>query len=221
MAETYHPRGVLVNGYAVQEHPLYYVWADMKARCTDPKQKSYKNYGGRGIKYCARWKHFINFASDMFPSFFNGALLERKDNNKGYSPINCTWATPSQQCHNRRKFSNNTTGHTGIVKQKRGYGARYDDKNKRFDLGNFDTIEEAIKARNKFIQLYSVGDERCKTMLSKGNADRRLRLDSTTGIKGITRSACGYMVRKHVNGRRVYLGVAKTLVAARKLLEAA
>src|SRR5205085_10373700 len=33
-------------------HPLYGTWNSMLSRCENPKNKSYVNYGGRGIAVC-------------------------------------------------------------------------------------------------------------------------------------------------------------------------
>lgn len=215
--ETYHPRGVLVHGYRVGEHPLYSIWAGMKDRCRNPQTPAYQYYGARGIDYCDRWKNFANFAEDMYPRP-TGTSLERKDNNKGYCPENCVWATPGQQMRNRRLFKNSQTGLTGIIPIVRGFQARYDDNGIRYDLGNFDTIEEAVVQRNIFIDLYSANDPKFHEMLSKGNDDRRLRRDSSTGVKGISVHEQGYIVRRTINGVREYLGFSKTFDKALDLL---
>lgn len=219
--ETYHPRGVLVHGYKVGEHPLYPAWSGMKERCNNPLNPAYVNYGGRGITYCESWKDFVNFAGDMWPKP-PGTSLERKDNNLGYSPDNCVWATDTEQARNRRLFKNNQTGGTGIVAIKSGFNARYDDNLIRYDLGNFNTIEEAIKHRDKFIQLYEENDPSFCEMLSKGNLDRRLRRDSKTGVRGISVHKQGFIVRKTViSGERRYLGFSKTFEGAVEILRGA
>jgi len=86
------------------KHELFVTWKDMNSRCYYPKAQYYKNYGGRGIKVCDRWRNKINglenFINDMGDRP-KGYSLDRKDNNKDYSPRNCRWATNTQQCRNR------------------------------------------------------------------------------------------------------------------------
>lgn len=77
----------------------YRIWAGMKNRCLNPKNKDFKHYGGRGITVCDQWMTFSNFFADMGER--PGKLtLDRIDGAKGYEPDNCRWATMKQQRQN-------------------------------------------------------------------------------------------------------------------------
>jgi hypothetical protein len=73
----------------------------MMARCYNPRDPAYRNYGGRGISVCERWHSFVNFFADMSerPS---GKSLDRINNDGNYEPSNCGWATRTEQSRNRR-----------------------------------------------------------------------------------------------------------------------
>lgn len=93
--------------------PTYHSWASMVARCTNNKIRNWLDYGGRGITVCERWMKFENFLADMGEKPA-GRSLDRIDNNKGYSPENCRWATDIEQARNKR--SNNLITYNGVTK---------------------------------------------------------------------------------------------------------
>lgn len=82
---------------------VYAVWAAMKKRCCNPTDPNYFRYGGRGITVCERWKEsFADFLADMGeppPKH----VLDRSDNNAGYSPDNCKWVTCKESMRNTRQ----------------------------------------------------------------------------------------------------------------------
>lgn len=79
----------------------YISWKSMISRCTNIKNKSFSNYGARGISVCERWMCFDNFLHDMGERPRN-KTIDRIDNNKGYFKENCRWRTMSEQHVNKR-----------------------------------------------------------------------------------------------------------------------
>lgn len=79
---------------------VYTIWSSMLNRCNNKNNSAYKNYGGRGINVCDRWLKFENFLQDMGEPKSNESI-DRIDNNKGYFPENCRWATAKIQNRNK------------------------------------------------------------------------------------------------------------------------
>jgi hypothetical protein len=206
----YHKRYRPVHDFMASEHPLYPMWCNMKSRCYNVDDVNYSRYGGRGISICARWDlSFEAFALDMgFPPT-SAHTLDRRDNDKGYSPENCRWATCGEQMRNRRMFKTNSTGAVGVVKVGKRFTARYDFDEVRYHLGRFDSVDAASTYRDKFITLFHIDRDAALLM-----TERRARYDSSTGIKGISKHVEGYVVRKTINKIRVYLGFRKTFEEA-------
>jgi hypothetical protein len=146
------------NGYG--GHPLNIVWHGMLYRCYKPEHKQYKNYGARGIFVCDEWRN-------SFDTFFNWSLnngwseglqIDRINNNDGYCPENCRFVSREINSRNTRKMKNNKSGYTGINLNKANntYTSIVYADGINVCLGSFNTIEEALTARNEFIQQYKL-----------------------------------------------------------------
>jgi hypothetical protein len=87
--------------HGMSRAPEYRVWKNMIARCENTNRDFYKRYGGRGISVCAKWRRsFPAFMADMGPRPTLKHSIDRIDNDRGYTPKNCQWATNEEQGQN-------------------------------------------------------------------------------------------------------------------------
>ena len=88
--------------HGLTKTPLYTAWRNMKSRCSNPRLPNYSNYGGRGIKVCARWLNsFESFKEDMGEGYKPSLSIDRKNNNGNYTKRNCRWVDLETQNMNK------------------------------------------------------------------------------------------------------------------------
>ena len=141
--------------HGLRNHRMYKTWECMKNRCYNPNFKQYLDYGGRGITVCEEWLDIKNFVEwvENDSDWSEGLTLDRIDNNKGYTPENCTFSTRNIQSINQRPQSNNTSGYVGVTwdKNKGKWSARVQIFKRGKHIGYYLSKEEAVQARDNYI----------------------------------------------------------------------
>lgn len=147
----------------------YVAWRRMIDRCGNPKRSEYADYGGRGIAVCLRWQSFENFFADMGCRPSPKHSLDRRDNDRGYEPGNCRWATAIEQQNNRRSNSlAEFDGRTQTLAQwEREFGLTEGSLCRRLHQGW--PIERALMTPNK-------GARRRRAVALRDEDERRVRV---------------------------------------------
>lgn len=124
------------------------VHQNMKARCDNPQHPQYKDYGGRGIRYCDKWKSLVGFKEDMYESYKEGLSIDRIEVDGDYEKDNCRWTTMGVQGHNKRKMKGCEFPYKGIHYNPNftRYVATISHKRRGCYLATFDELEHAAKA---------------------------------------------------------------------------
>lgn len=136
---------------------IYSVWSALVNRCTNPKDRNFAHYGGRGIDIEPSWKKFEAFYTDVGDPPFAGATLDRRDNNGNYTKDNCRWVTQKEQARNTRSNRSITfLGRTQLLVDwcqelecgKSSIYYRVKDKNMTFEEALSDVYARACSKKN-------------------------------------------------------------------------
>lgn len=127
------------------DHPLHYIWRNMRQRCNNEHDRYWDRYGGRGISVCTEWDNFENFYKWSIDNGYERSLtIDRVDNDGNYCPENCRWVDNFAQANNRsttRKIECAGEIHS-IMEWSKIFGIKYSTLYARIRAGNMDDFEQ-------------------------------------------------------------------------------
>ena len=148
--------------HGLSNHKVYRAWTNIVYRCTNKKDKYFKDYGERGITVCNEWKNdFMSFYNWSIENGYKDNLsIDRIDNDGNYEPGNCRWTDNFTQAQNKRPLSiKNTSGYKGAFFKQRS--DRYKKRNvwecnivvnnKQIYIGIYDTAKQCGQAYNDYV----------------------------------------------------------------------
>jgi len=133
---------------------LFGIWQHMNQRCNNPKSHAYSEYGGRGITVCKEWADYSTFKKWSIENGYTDELsIDRIDNDMGYYPENCRWATKSTQQRNTRSHKKSSSIYKGVsfIQKDNSYQVAIYVEGKHYYLGRYKSEIEAAKTYNDFI----------------------------------------------------------------------
>ena len=151
----------LLVTHGLRNHRLYSLWRSMKKRCYNENSPFFKNYGGRGIIVCKRWKnYFKNFYDDLIEDYNKHVTkhgerettLDRIDVNGNYNKRNCKFSTRKEQDNNKRNtiFANIENIKTGKT-FKNVKLSEFCEKNKLNRSGVYYALNNGVLYKNEWV----------------------------------------------------------------------
>jgi len=142
--------GVTTGCHRAQPPRTYNCWRNMKARCSNPNNHKWPDYGGRGVAVCEKWQTFAGFFEDM-GECPPGHSIDRINVNGDYEPANCRWANNVEQANNQR--DNTLLTHNGktqtLAKWSREVGISHTTILQRINRGGW-SVERALSENVQF-----------------------------------------------------------------------
>jgi hypothetical protein len=134
---------------------IYDTWHHMVSRCYNESDKSFSNYGGRGISVYDEWKNSLEIFNEwaINNGYSDDLTIDRINNDGNYEPGNCRFVTRSRNCIKKNIYKNNKTGYKGVRRASRGnkFEACIGVDKKVIHLGTFSEPIDAALAYDKFI----------------------------------------------------------------------
>jgi hypothetical protein len=176
--------------------PEYRIWRGLVNRCTRLGDPAWRNYGGRGITVCPEWEFdFFEFLGDMGRRPSPGHELDRRDNEQGYSRLNCRWVSRKVNSRNRR------SARIVTFQGKRMCLAA------ACELGgaSYSRVQARLNSKKR---CWSVDEAiltpaRPKAKDGEGLPQYATKQTNATGFKGVKRKRSGFVGRLILQGKRL------------------